>query len=116
MITIYGASDDLVEIGGHPDGDEIGCYDEDVLIVIGCGIDGGVAVRMSYVGISNGVESETGFGCWSAQIAQLGEDVAIPWPITIGTKGRRSDDVGYSVLVSIDAPDGVPLTVTKIKV
>lgn len=100
MIRIYGASDDLVEIEGHPDGDEVGCYDEDVLIQIGDEETGGVVIRMSYAPRFNAFTAA--FACWSAEIAQIDEDKPIPWPISISTNR-------YSVEVRIDAPPSVAL-------
>lgn len=114
MIRIYGASDDLVEIEGHPSGDEVGCYDRDVFIVLGNAETGGVAVRMSYAPqLGKGVA----FGCWTAEIGQLDEDVAIPWPITLTTAKRnpKAPECGYSVCVNIDAPADVPLVYSAVK-
>lgn len=108
MICIYGASDDLVEIEGHPDGDEVGCYEKDVFITIGDTTGGGLAVRMSY---SPQLGKDVAFGCWTAEIGQLDEDCPIPWPVTITTAKRHPNDpeAGYSVKVAIDAPAGVTL-------
>lgn len=103
MIHIYGASDDLVEIEGHPDGDEIGCYDQDVLIKIDDGQGGGVAVRMSYQPRMAPLGDGVAAGCWSAEIAQIDEDHPIPWPLSI-------DTFHYSVRVRIDAPSSARLT------
>lgn len=111
MIRIYGASDDLVEIEGHPDGDEVGCYDKDVCILIG-DTTAGLAVRMSYgespIPASVGF-GEIGFGCWHATVIQVAEDAPVPWPVTITTANRGNGGVGYSVCVNVDAPEGTPL-------
>ena len=98
-IVIYGASDDNVEIDGHPNGDEVGCYEQDVEVTI---IDlvgaAGVIVTMHY-GAGN-------LGVWSATLRQLDEGKAmIPCRVT-----HTSDDrgVGYSARVEVDAgPDAV---------
>lgn len=102
MVKIYGASDDLVEIEGHPDGDEIGCYDRDVVIMLGTVETGGIAVRMSYAPRFSALGDGVAAACWSAEIAQLDEDRPIPWPVRLGT-------VRYSVAVLIDAPPETPL-------
>ena len=101
MIRIYGASDDLVEIEGHPKGDEVGCYNQRVVVVIGDEATGGVAVRMSYG--TKEFPRSVGFACWSAEVVQLSEECPIPWPVTITTQD-------YSACVNIDAPGTVPLT------
>ena len=117
MIRIYGASDDLVEIEGHPDGEEVGCYDKDVVVIIGT-MTAGLVVRMSYDGAtvpeSAGL-GEVGFGCWSARVVQVAEDAPVPWPVTITTAGSSSGAVGYSVCVNIDAPAGTPLVCKVVK-
>lgn len=102
MIKIYGTSDDLVEIEGHPSGDEVGCYDQDVCIMVGSMESGGVAVRMHYGSRVAALHKEAASGCWSAEITPLHEDKPIPWPIQITTEG-------YSAAVLIDAPAGVDL-------
>ena len=108
MVRIYGASDDLVEIEGHVDGDEIGCYDRAVYVILGDEDQGGVAVRMSYEPhfAKKDIGREVGFGCWSAEIIQLAEDCPIPWPISIKHGGR-----GYSVVVEIDCQSNEPMQV-----
>ena len=110
MIRIYGASDDLVDIEGHPDGDEIGCYDRDVIVIVEDPAGGGIAVRMSYApGFpKKACGREIGFGCWSAEVVQLAEDEPVPWPVAV-KHAIRGGTVGYSVVVEIDAPATVAL-------
>lgn len=102
MVKIYGASDDLVEIEGHPGGDEIGCYDQDVIVMLGTMETGGIAVRMSYAPRFAAFGMGVATACWSAEIAQLDEDRPIPWPVRVET-------VRYSVAVLIDAPLETPI-------
>lgn len=117
MIRIYGASDDLVEIEGHPDGDEVGCYNSIVIITIGTE-DAGCRVIMRYADGNRGA-------VWSAQVEQMDEGVPIPWAITIGHCNRdgkplpldvpKNEEggtrgVAYSVLVQVDAPSSVKLS------
>ena len=100
MIKIYGASDDLVEIEGSIHGDEIDCYDKSVLITIGepeasPGRDAhGLQIRMRHGSL----------GSWSAEVGQIDDDYAIPWPVFL-----RVADHGYSVMVCVDAPADTPL-------
>jgi hypothetical protein len=116
MIKIYGASDDLVEIEGHPDGDEVNCYNHDVLVYIGDPTTGGLAIRMTYAPNVGEVDGESiGFGCWAAEVCQLAEDCPIPWPVTLTVQRRNSGEVGYSVCVNIDAPTGVPLAFKTVR-
>jgi hypothetical protein len=96
MLKIYGASDDLVELerltsfGQWSSVDEVGGYEEIVQVTIGRD-DGGLIVEMHYGEL----------GVWSAKVSQIGEDVPIPWNVSIETQ----DDVGYSVAVLVDCPD-----------
>lgn len=110
MIRIYGASDDLVEIEGHNEGDEIGCYKQAVYVILGGADTGGIAVRMSYAPhFSKKIGQEVGFACWSAEVVQLAESCPIPWPVSI--VHTTSHGIGYSVEVRIDAPADVPMRV-----
>lgn len=99
MLKIYGASDDLVRLEGLIS-DEIGCYNQDVRIKVGTD-DGGLRVTMRYGAQHSAV--------WSAEVAQIDEDIPIPWPVTVKTQGRRDDDVGYSVAIVVDCPDDTPV-------
>lgn len=92
-LTIYGYSDDLVELEGVVR-EEIDCFGKDVEITItepdG---DGGVRVRMRYHRV------------WSAEVSQIGEE-RIPWPVEIRTAdGDREPE--YSVFVEIGCPEDV---------
>ncbi len=118
MVRIYGASDDLVEIEGHPDGDEVGCYEQDVIVVLG-DEKGGVLVRMSYSPRFTGAPGlpDAAFGCWSAEVAPIGEDVPMPWPVTITNpiEQRAGGPRGYSACVSVDCPADTKLAFVKVK-
>jgi len=127
MLKIYGSSDDLVELEGvcnmmrtcpkcgrdidEPsecivgDGtDEIDTGSRPCAIIVGDVENGGVVVKMRY-------EESVTSGCWSAEIAQLGENVPIPWPVQVITmlSSRADGGVPYSVKVTIDAPHKTPV-------
>ena len=111
MLRIQGASDDIVSanidtitkcehcgqllesqdaVHGHVAEnveDEFGCYEQSIIFTIGED-DGGVVVEMFYTGV------------WGAKVHQLGEDIPIPWPVTI------KDDGKYSVVVDVACPNG----------
>lgn len=92
MFTIYGASDDLVEIEG-PGGDEVGCYNKRVIVTIHApDKSSGVHVTMAYVDPC----------VWQATVAQLDEDIPIP-PCRVTSRG-------YTAVVEIDAPDGATVS------
>jgi hypothetical protein len=102
-VKIYGASDDLVELEGGPDGDdEIDALDRDVRITIGSDAHGGIVVVMSYA--PGDVED----GVWQARLSPIAEDVACPWPVRVECKG-------YSAVVEIDCPRDVQLRVENRK-
>lgn len=111
MLTIYGSSDDLVEIEGHVS-DEVNVYDP-VDIIVGwpeaaqAREAAGVAVRFEY-----GPSWHSGLGVWAATVVQLAEDVLVPWPVRIEQVTRHNDaGRGYSVRVVIECPDDVPVCV-----
>lgn len=102
MITIYGASDDLVEVDGCEGADEFGSY----------GYEGtAVHWRGDFIAPGGGTIPEQlrvyaiYDGCWHFSLGQVLEDVPLPpWPATF-TQHERGD----SVLLSIDAPPGTRL-------
>ena len=122
MIRVYGASDDLVYVEGHDSVDEIGCFDHDVILVLGEVPSGGVALRVSYKPRFDvapkppGLTDPVGWACWSIEVCQLAEECPIPWPITVAHEAQRDGSVGYSVVVSIDAPSSTPLRVMPLGV
>jgi len=83
-ITIYGASDDLVEVDG-PFGDEFGCYNQAMTL----SFDDGTRVRAAY--------SEAGDGCWRVEVVALGEGAEVVEHF----KATDSDGKEYSDRVTI---------------
>lgn len=98
-ITIYGASDDLVEVAGCDGADEFSSDDWSAGLFAPDG--SGMRVYCRY-------ESH---GCWSAGVAQVDEEHPLPgWPVTITqAPAMNPDNPGYSALLTVDAPDGTSL-------
>lgn len=103
MITIYGASDDLVEVEG--------CEGADEFYVHG-GVSGDTVCWHGDLVAPGGTEQmrvsafygET--GTWHFALGQTDESVPFPeWG-----NGISQHESGYSALVTIDAPDGTRLT------
>ena len=95
MITVYGYSDDLVEMEGHPQmTDEFG---GETALIFGNKDFGGVRIEMRYAGP----------GVWAATIQQLDEGVPIPWDIRVkhAMDSYHMNRPGYTVLVEIDIPE-----------
>lgn len=105
MIRIYGASDDLVEIEGHPGGDEVGCESSAVVVSIGDRVRG-LVVRIEYSPKWAG-----NVGCWAAAVSPIDEDVPM-YPVTIELEPERK----YSAMVLVDAPETVALSWKKFSV
>lgn len=100
MITVYGASDDLVEVAGCANADEFNTRGDWSAVLIAP--DGGrMRVYARY---------ELG-GCWSVGVGQVDEDHQLPaWPVTITqAPAMNPDNPGYSALLTIDAPEGTQL-------
>lgn len=106
MIRIYGASDDLVEFDGVTKPEEIDCHGQDVHLVIGQaeakeGANAsGLRVWLHY----------TDLGVWAATVLQIEEGVPIPWPVHVVHAMRGASEIGYSVVVEIDAPKDTPVS------
>lgn len=102
-ISIYGASDDLVEIEGDVE-DEIG---PGRMIQIG-DEKMGVRVTMRYH-----ASSKSG-PVWRASIEQVDEGVPM-FPVTLGLADPHGypDPQSYSVKVTVDCPHGTPVIVGK---
>lgn len=119
MLLIRGMSDDIIEanirpvsrcevcgqeveipsqvvVGPELQEHEFGCYGENMVFTIGED-DAGVVVEMFYAGV------------WGAKIHQLGEDIPIPWPVSVGSKG------GYTVDVRVDCSEGTKVRWMKRK-
>ncbi len=102
MITIYGASDDLVEVEGCEGADEFNVY----------GNDGKVHWRGDFVASDTTATSgqlrvyAIYDGCWHFSVGQVDEMILLPaWVIAIGQR----HDADYSAELRIDAPEGTRL-------
>lgn len=90
-VSIYGASDDLIEVSGIPGADEFASYKTPIDFAIWHSTG---EMRITAIYGTN--------GCWSFALGQTGEEESFPdWPVRI-TQHER----GYSTLVEIDVPDG----------
>lgn len=87
-LTIYGASDDLIEVEGSIR-EEFNVYEGHAEIVVASS-DGAMRVVLDY----------GDNGCWSAGIRQIDEGARLPWPVAFG----RPEHCAYSVAVTIDCP------------
>jgi hypothetical protein len=104
MITIYGYSDDLVEVEGCEGADEFSpdghdCWQGDLV-----GPDPTQQLRVHcWFDVD---------GCWQVCIGQPIEDCQMPpWPLTITQRPRHdASQPGYSLQLNIDAPEGTRLT------
>lgn len=95
MITIYGASDDLIEVEGCDGADEFNSYERGPVMWRGDLIaPDGDAMRVHALYD----------GCWSVAVGQVDEDKPLPdWDIDVFQEGH------YSTGVKIDAPQGTRL-------
>ena len=100
-MKIYGASDDLVEVEDCDGADEIASASSMTRILVGAP-DAGLYVIMEYAG------PRVPGAVWHASIAQVSEDIPIPWPVRIDVAQR-----GYSVEVWIDCPKSTPFAVDQ---
>jgi hypothetical protein len=108
MITIYGASDDLVEVDGCDGADEF--YVASVPTGQVCWHGNLVAA-----GATEQVHVQALYdGCWHFSVGQVDEEVKLPrWPLRFeqGDEdwGHLKAGPGYSVVLLIDAPAGTRL-------
>lgn len=97
-ITVYGASDDLVEIEGVKGADEFYIHKENWTGVIEAP-NGDTALL--YVDFRDN-------GCWTSSLGLYEEDYNLPnWPVKITVdpvKGNR-----YSTYTTIEVPDGTTI-------
>ena len=105
MITIYGASDDLVEVGGCEGADEFNVRDRWQADLVAPGGTEQMRVHCWY----------DDDGCWQVGVGQVLEDVQLPaWPVSITqAQAMNPDNPGYSAMLSIDAPEGTRLANVK---
>jgi hypothetical protein len=103
VITIYGASDDCVEVEGCEGADEFsvsgkGQWQSDL---VGPGGTEQLRVRAEW--------DPDGSGCWVISLSQTDESVPFPaWG-----NGVEQHPNGYSTMVIVDAPEGTRLTNVK---
>ena len=102
MITIYGASDDLVEVDGCTGADEFDVWsDKDRVKWRGDFIDSADDERLRVYAIYD--------GCWHFSVGQTDADIPIaPWAVAI-RQGLTPAESNYSAVLTIDAPDGTRL-------
>jgi len=102
-ITIYGASDDLVEVSGCEGADKFNIYSQTWTGDLAAPDGSQMRVYVRY-------EDN---GCWSAGVSQVDEDHPLGgWAVTITQAAALNpDNPGYSALLTVDAPDGTRLTV-----
>ncbi|WP_141576074.1 hypothetical protein [Actinomadura sp. WMMA1423] len=108
MITIYGASDDLIEVAGCEGADEFNVYGSDAMGPVMWHGDliapSGAAMRVHVLYD----------GCWHVAIGQVDESIPLPdWPTQIRqhTGGMFPGDrpISYSVVLTVEAPEGTRL-------
>lgn len=99
MITIYGASGDLVEVAGCEGADEFNSDDWHGDLIAP---DGSQMRVYAEYGAGDGTE------CWRIGVSQTSDDWELPgWPVTITqAPAMNPDNAGYSPLLSVDAPEG----------
>jgi hypothetical protein len=111
LITIYGASDDLVEVAGCEGADEF-CTDR---------WQGDLAPpgEVEQMRVHCWYDND---GCWQVGVGMVDEDVPFPaWPLSFAQGGVTADALAgkapatprYSVVLTIDAPEGTRLVNVK---
>lgn len=100
-ITVYGASDDLVEVARCDGADEFNSDDWMGDLIAPDGSPMRLYARYEVT------------GCWSVGVSQVTEEFQLPgWPVTITqAPAMNPDNPGYSVLLTVDAPEGTRLVV-----
>jgi hypothetical protein len=99
VITIYGASDDLVEVDGCEGADEFNADDWSADLIAPDGDQMRVYVRYELT------------GCWSVGVGQADEGHQLPgWHVAISQAPAMSPgNPGYSAKLTINAPAGTRL-------
>lgn len=102
-VTIYGASDDLVEVYGIEGADEFTLGNND-----------------SWTGVLEGPKGETAVvyvdyrqnGCWTVALGLWEEGFPLPeWPVQFTYNPDKGND--YGVFASIEVPDGTTIRELK---
>lgn len=103
MITIYGASDDLVEVAGCEGSDEFSSDDWMADVIAPDGSRMRVYARYEVT------------GCWSVGVSQADEEHPLPgWPVSLTQQpAMHPDRPGYSPLLAIAVPDGTRLDIPR---
>lgn len=94
-LTIYGSSDDLVEVEGVLEQEHNA---EDVTLLVSAGGDRRAVVRAVFDPQDVGTGEQCG-GCWAITVAPFDEDVP-------GFAGRI-EITGYTARLTLDVPDDV---------
>lgn len=104
MITIYGASDDLVEVDGCEGAGEFSSDRWDGVLI--------APLAQEQMRVHCWYDEN---GCWQVGVGQVDEAIQLPsWPVTITqAPAMNPDNAGYSALLTIDAPAGIRLEVTS---
>lgn len=106
ILTMYGASDDLIEAAGIGDCDAFSADGDPSAEVQGrfqvLSSEGQLEIFALYPNT----------GCWSFAVSQIEDDVALPdWPIRVSqyNKGFTKGGFRYSTLLEINCPDDARL-------
>lgn len=100
-VTIYGASDDLIEVEGDVPGCDEYNQESAVFILRGSGEVSGGVTRVT-------VDYGAG-GCWMIGVAPVDEDVSM-LPMTMGQQPRTHPDApGYSARATFTGVEAVEL-------
>ena len=96
MITIYGGSDDCIDVAGCEGADEFLSYETHSMWRGDLIAPDGSQMRVHALYD----------GCWHLAVGQVDEGIQLPaWPTAI-----TQHESGYSALLAIDAPEGTRLT------
>lgn len=98
-LTVYGASDDLIEAEGIEGADEFYADPSGSWVGLLTAPDG--ATALLYVDYRSN-------GCWTVALGRYEEDYALPgWPVEITSK---DSECSYSTYARITVPEGTLLT------
>lgn len=104
MITVYGSSDDLIEVDGAVGASPEEYYSHGV---------SKLAWRADFIEPSDDLVADRlrvyaiYDGCWHFSVGQTDEQFKLPeWPIRITQAPKLDGNPGYSTLLTIEAPEG----------